>query len=224
MKRYIRSDTSSSNAVIQNISNKLFNYITEELYSQSAYGYYKPVRKQFTVNGKKYIVKNDAHSTLHIISPDGTDLYGYSIPSRISHETTTDMARDILNDAFGDDVDIEHKKIYLHARAGFQYASGEVYLGEYLDRIRKYYSAGDTTGRYAVTTVTQTYAHTDAKVYWFSDSSKALSYAKQFIEKGRGSAPGRDYDYMYHANVLDTQTGEEIYWDDASSRPWHEQS
>ena len=219
MKRVIYAST-SPDALRTKIANSLYDLIQNDLWSQN--NYYKQIRRQFTVNGRKYSVKNDAKGRLHIFNPEGQDLYGYSIPSHISSDSMDEIALDILNDAYPNQLDSSMKKVYVHFRVNSQYLSSDlVCLGKYTDVLKRWTRDG-SSGRYAVTTIKNWWSGNDTNVTWFDDASEALAYAQDFIERGANSyssTEGLGADYRYYTSVLDTETGKEIYWDRADSQP-----
>ena len=224
MKRLIRA-TKDVSDLRKKISEALYDYIRYELWNQR--DYYKQIRKQFTVNGRKYVVKNDAKGVLHILDPEGDDIYGYRIPTSISYDITDDMALDIVNDAFSGDVDIANKRVPISVRVGHtSYGSnsgGVVTLGRYLDDLRKYYSDGDTTGRYVATTIKAWWSNDDENCKWFDTLNEAVNFAQSFISKGAHtmSTEGSmgETRYHYYANVIDSETGLELYYDKSASIP-----
>lgn len=223
MKKVVYSSANSVQDLRKKISEKLVEFIKYELWEQQRLGYFKGLRRQFTVNGRKYVVKNDAHDVLHILTPEGTDLYGYKIPNYIDGDTTDNMALDMINDAFGENIDLEMKKMYVKNRVNYRYHTpGYVYCGKYLDKLRRYYTEDGSSGRYAVTTIKSTWSSSDVHVTWFDDENEAIRYAEDFINDGAKSHSIKqdfEYKYTYYASVIDSEIGEEIYTNESESLP-----
>lgn len=209
MKRYIRAASSNAQDIRKKISDALYEYIKYGLWEQDYKGYYKQIKKQFTVNGKKYTVKNDAKGRLHILSPEGTELYGYRIPSSLNSNITDDMALSILNDAYGDTIDLDMKKMYVHYIVNRQYHPNDiVYVGKYLDVLRRWTRNG-TSGRYVVVNIHGNYSYDKEDITWFDNENEAISFAKEFIETMSNKEYKDTTDYT--TSVIDSQIGEEIY-------------
>lgn len=225
MKRWIHASTDIS-SLKKRISSELYEYITYELWHQLKNDYYKQVRKQFTVNGRKYLVRNDAKGHLNILTPEGENLYGYKTPTRLSYDKTDDMASDIINDAYGDDLDVADKKVFLNVRVGYTYNSpGKVVFGPYLDTLRRYaghqltyrnIDPGDVDARYVSVQIESNYANHEDLIFFSDNASELISKSKKFIQDGANSTHKNQY--SYYADVIDTETGEEIYFDSAESK------
>lgn len=222
MKKWIYAQTDVTD-LKKKISSALYDFIRYELWEQSRNGYYKQIRKQFTVNGVKYTVKNDAKGKLHILTPEGDDMYGYAIPSYISYETTDEMALEMINDAFNYDVDLSNKRVPLSLRVNYQYGSGGVVtFGEYLKTLRNWFPE-NSDKRYAAVTYRYWWSGHDNDCKYFDELDQALNYAQTFVAKGAKTQSkdrgGLDYDYTYQADVIDTETGMELYYNESESIP-----
>lgn len=230
MKRWIHAVTDAT-SIKKKISSAIFDFIRYELNNQV--DYYKQIRKQYTVNGKKYVVKNDARGRLNVINPEGENLYGYAIPSSNFGYAADDIASVIVNDAFGDDIDLENKIVKLNIRRGYtSYGSnspGEVVFGDYVDELRRYGNyqrtpdPGDTNARYVSLQIKAWWSGDEELLYFSNDANELIAKAKKFIRDGASSYSTEDSmgetEYRYYADVIDTETGEEIYFDKATSRP-----
>lgn len=223
MKRLIRA-TVDTRDLKKKISNALREYIKYELWPQD--DYYKQIRKQFTVNGKKYVVKNNSKGRLLILNPEGEDLYGYRVPSTLYNETTDDMAALILTDAYGDDVDLDSKRVYLNVRSGYtSYGSndgGDVTFGRYVDRLRNHCDSGDPNARYAAVLIKAWWSNHDETIIFSDDANELMRRAQKFIDDGARTPSGQsssigEYEYRFYADVIDTETGKEIYFDTSES-------
>ena len=153
MKRWIHAATESQAELISNIGNKLYDYIVYELFEQHRQGYYKQVRKQITVNGRKYSIKNTSpYNAMIVTNPEGEELFRSTFSNGVSRNDAKYIATAIVNDAYGDATDLANKKVNLSVRIGYtSYGSNEggpVVFGEYVDSLRKYYAEGDADGRY----------------------------------------------------------------------------
>ncbi len=209
MKLYINASAANPQDIRKRISDILYNYIQYDLWRQDEHEYYKQIRKQFTVNGRKYAVKNDANHRLHILNPEGVDLYGYSIPSSLNENTTDNMALAILNDAYGDAIDLDMKKMNISYRVNRQYFAGGVdYAGKYIQTLKDWTRNG-TSGRYAVVNMWADYSYSRHEITWFDNEDEAISFAKEFIEDMSNKEYKDTTDYM--TSVIDSQIGEEIY-------------
>lgn len=218
------------------ISSALYEFIKYELWEQDRKEYYKPVRRQFTVNGKKYIVKNNAKGRLLVLNPEGKDLYGYLIPSTLYNDTTDDIAVTILNDAYGNDIDVANKRIFLNLRYGYvSYGSaspGVVTFGTYVNELRRCiefgmnFAHGDPSARYISYQVKAWWSNNDDNLYFSNDADELIRQAEEFIDDGANSYSTEgsmgETEYRYYADVIDTETGEEIYFDKATSKPLEE--
>ena len=158
---------------------------------------------------------------MHVITPEGEDLYGYAIPDHLTSDSTDSIALDIINDAYGDDVDTYNKRVRLSVRSGYtSYGSnsgGVVSFGPYMDALRRHYPEGSYR-RYAVVTIKAWWSGNVEDCVWFDDIDDAIDYAKDFIESGEQSRSGHDssigeYKYRYYANVIDSESGEEVFSD-----------
>ena len=234
MKRWIHASTNMSD-IRNNISSKLFDYIRYELWPQK--DYYKQIRKQFTVNGRRYTIKNTSKGTLDIINPEGENLYGYSIPNSISQDITDEMAASIINDAYGDDTDLENKEVNLNIRRGYtsygRNSSGKVVFGPYVAELRRYggYQKGyhpelntsDINARYISLQIKAWWSSHDEYLFFSDDKSELIQKAKKFVQDGSNTSSIEDSMgeriYRFYADVIDTETGEEIYFDKSESKP-----
>lgn len=224
MKRIIKASVDTSD-LKKKISRALHDLIKDELWEQN--NYYKQIRRQFTVNGKKYVVKNDSKGRLHILTPEGEELYGYAIPYTLYSNTTDDMAARILTDAFGDEVDLDSKRVYLNIRSGqTQYGAnfgGEVTFGPYVDHLRNYYNhQGDVNARYAAVLIKAWWSNHDETIIFSDDANELMGRAQKFIDDGAMTPSGQsssigEYVYRFYADVIDTETGKEIYFDTSES-------
>ena len=195
MKRWIHASTDVSD-IKKKISSALFDFIRFELNDQV--GYYKQIRKQFTVNGKKYVVKNDAKGRLNVINPEGENLYGYAVPSSNFGYAADDIASEIVNDAFGEDIDLENKKVHLNMCRGYtSYGSnsaGDVIFGPYVDELRRYGSyqrdpdPGKLDGRYISLQIKAWWSGNDEYLYFSDDANELIRKAKKFISDGAVSS------------------------------------
>lgn len=209
MKIYVKASAVNPQDIRKKISDILYEYITYDLWRQDEHEYYKQIRKQFTVNGRKYVVKNDANHRLHILSPEGVELYGYTIPSRLNTDMTDDIALSILNDAYGDAIDLDMKKMEVSHLVNRKYHDGGVtYAGKYIKTLRDW-TRNETSGRYAVINMWGDYASNRDEITWFDDKNEAISFAKEFIETMSNKEYKDTTDYM--TSVIDSQIGEEIY-------------
>lgn len=209
MKLYVKASATNPQDIRKKISDTLYEYITDGLWEQDYKGYYKQIKKQFTVNGKKYTVKNDARGKLHIMNPEAVDLYGYFIPSRLNPDITDDMALDILNDAYGNAIDLDMKKMNISHRVNRQYFAGGVdYVGKYIKTLKDWTRNG-TSGRYAVVNMQGDYSYKKHEITWFDDENEAISFAKEFIKTMSNREFKDSTDYI--TSVIDSQIGEEIY-------------
>lgn len=232
MKRWIHAASSISDTKSR-ISDEMYAYIKYDLWPQT--DYYKQIRKQFTVNGRKYIIKNDKNGHLNIISPEGENLYGYAIPNRISSDLTNEIAIRILNDAYGDDIDLDNKSVYLNVRYGYteygRNSSGKVTFGPYLETLKRNgerqetftnVDAGDVNARYVSVQIKAMWSNHDDYIFFSDDANDLINSAKKFIHEGANSY-SKDSDmgevtYYYYADVIDTETGEELYFDSSESK------
>lgn len=225
MKRWIHASTDVSD-IKKKISSALFDFIRFELNDQV--GYYKQIRKQFTVNGKKYVVKNDAKGRLNVINPEGENLYGYAVPSSNFGYAADDIASEIVNDAFGEDIDLENKKVHLNMCRGYtSYGSnsaGDVIFGPYVDELRRYGSyqrdpdPGKLDGRYISLQIKAWWSGNDEYLYFSDDANELIRKAKKFISDGAVSSRSDGTSNTFYADVIDTETGEEIYFDKVTSK------
>ena len=217
------------------ISSALYDFIKYELWEQDRNEYYKPVRRQFTVNGKKYVVKNNSKGRLLVLNPEGSDLYGYLIPSTLYNDTTDDIAATILNDAYGDDIDVANKRVFLNLRYGYTSYStpvpGEVTFGPYVNSLRRCidlgmdFAHGNRDARYISLQIESSWSNHEDNLYFSDDADELIRQAEEFINEGANSystKSGIEGQHYYYANVIDTETGEEIYFDKATSKPLEE--
>ena len=234
MKRWIHASVNMSN-IKEEISSKLYDMIRYELWPQK--DYYKQIRRQFTVNGRKYTIKNDAKGRLNILTPEGENLYGYYIPNSISYNDTDEIASSILNDAYDDDIDLDNKEVFLNVRRGYtsygSNSSGKVVFGPYVSELRRYgrnqkdfhpeLATGDTNARYISLQVKAWWSGYEELLFFSDDKSELIRKAKRFVDDGANSSSIEDSmgerTYRFYANVLDTETGEEIYFDKSESKP-----
>ena len=209
MKLYVKASAINPQDIRKKIADTLYEYIRYDLWRQDEHEYYKQIRKQFTVNGKKYVVKNGANHRLHILNPEGVELYGYAIPRSLNSDITDDMALSILNDAYGDAIDLDMKKMFVHYAVNRKYHTNDtVYVGKYVETLRNWTRNG-TSGRYAVINMWNNYAISKQEITWFDDENEAISFAKDFIKTMSNKEYKDTTDYT--TSVIDSQIGEEIY-------------
>lgn len=231
MKRYIKSSSiqaaaKSQGEIIHDLTNKIWDFIAYEMFEQNRMGYYKQVRKQFSVNGRKYVMKNYSNGKLSITNPEGEELYGYSFGGGASRNDAKKIATIVVNDAFGDDTDLASKRVNLKVRANYtsygRNSGGVVEFGDYVSRLRKHYAEGDPNGRYLAVMIKAWWSSHDQKVIFSDNKHELIAMCQDFIHKGMMTPSGNDstigeYVYRFYADVVDTQTGEELYADETES-------
>ena len=100
MKRFLKT-TNEIDEFANKLSDSLQMLIVFEMWGhKSNHG---RTRRQFTVNGRKYLVKDDVNRILHIINPEGEDLCNQPLPERVSNDTVDLIVDAIIVDAFGID-------------------------------------------------------------------------------------------------------------------------
>lgn len=228
MKRYIKSVTQKSQGEqIHDLTNKIYAFIVYEMFKQNRQGYYKQVRKQFTCNGRKYVMKNYSNGKLSITNPEGEELYGYSFGrGGVSQDDAKSIATIIINDAYGDATDISNKRVNLSVRSGYTtYGSnsgGPVNFGDYVSRLRRYADKGDPNSRYAAVLIKAWWSYNNEQIVFSNSSEELINLCNNFIDEGSETLDGNDssigeYKYRFYANVIDTETGEELYSDKSES-------
>lgn len=117
------------------------------------------------------------------------------------------------------------RKVLVHARPGYtKYglnSPGYVYLEEYLNRLRKYYTKSNyADGRYVVSTIKAYWSGDDTEVITFDNIDEAIHYAADYLKAAEESFNSNksENDCVYYANVIDSIKGEEIYWDEVEER------
>lgn len=226
MKRWIHAATKTQAEEIYDLQNKIWDYIYNVLFEQNRMGYYKQVRKQLTVNGRKYIVKNSSpYNAMLVINPEGEELFKSTFPRGASRNDAKAIATDIINDAYGDNTDLNNKKVNLSVRVGYtSYGSNEggpVVFGDYVNRLRKYYADDDAAeGRYFAVMIRAWWSSHDDKVVFSDDAVELIKMCQQFITDG-AATPSPEGEragyYRYYADVVDSETGKELYADKTES-------
>lgn len=227
MKRWIHAATKSQSEQASDIANKIWDYIYDVILEQNQKDYYKQVRRQLTVNGKKYSIKNTSpYNTMIITSPEGEELWKSSFDNGVSRNDAKRIAMKIINDAYGDDTDRDNKIVDLTVRANYtSYGSnsgGPVVLSEYVDKLRKYYTTGgDPDGRYFAVMIKAYWSGSDQDVIFSNNADELILMCKDFIAEGAETASPEGstgvYDYRFYADVVDSETGKELYADKSQS-------
>ena len=241
MKRYVRAASEvSQSQIVKNLSDKVAAFL-RDITDQYRYEYYKQLKRQFTVNGVKYIMKNYSNGKISVTNPEGDELYGYSLGDGRLSQVARDIAISVVNDAYEEGTDLENKKVYLNVRHQYtQYGSnspGNVVFGEYVDTLRRHadsdksyyaaypdrqkYEVGDTSARYAAVLIKAWWSSNDEYILFRNNASELISICKKFIADGANTHDGQgsvgSYQYRFYANVIDTETGEELYFDKSTS-------
>ena len=228
MKRYIKAATAKSQAEqIHDLQEKIWDYIYNVLFEQNQYGYFKQVRRSLSANGRKYVMKNYAkYNTMVITNPEGEEIFRSSFPYGASRNDAKSIATKVINDAYGDATDLANKRVNLSVRANYtSYGSnsgGPVVFGEYVDKLRRYYTDGDPNGRYFAVMIKAWWSNHDQQIIFSDNKHQLINMAQDFIHKGMMTPSGHDssigeYVYRFYADVVDTQTGEELYADKTES-------
>lgn len=227
MKRYIKADTKSQAEIIYDLQNKIWDYIYNVLFEQNKKDYFKQVRRRLSVNGRTYVMKNYAkYNTMVITTPEGEEIFRSSFPSGASQNDAKAIAIKVVNDAYGDETDLENKRVNLSVRANYtsygRNSGGPVVFGEYVSRLRRSYAEGDPNGRYLAVMIEAWWSGNNQKVIFSDTKHKLIAMCQDFIHKGMMTPSGNDstvgeYVYRFYADVVDTQTGEELYADETES-------
>jgi len=229
MKIYIKAATKSQGEIIHDLQEKIWDYIDDVLFEQNRYGYFKQVRRTLSANGRKYTMKNYAkYNTMVITNPEGEEIFRSSFPDGASRNDAKSIAIKVVNDAYGDETDLSNKRVELKVRANYtSYGSnsgGPVVFGEYVDKLRKYYvTDGDPNARYFAVMIKASWSGHDQEVIFSDNKNQLVGMAQDFIHKGSMTPPDKsseDFgrtDYRFYADVVDSQTGEEIYADMADT-------